>query len=97
VRGGEDLLVVAIGDTIVMKKLSAMSFDEVAKPIWRTVKAMGLSRGELDELVEEAKTKLVLDTNVWGSAFLAKGQASRVVQMAEDKLVQLSVSLENHR
>ena len=56
-RRGEDLLVVAIGDTIVMKKLSAMSFDEVAKPIWQTVKAMGLSGEELDELIEEAKTQ----------------------------------------
>lgn len=56
-RRGEDLLVVAIGDTILMKKLSAMSFDEVAKPIWRTVKAMGLSGEELDELIEEAKTQ----------------------------------------
>jgi len=57
VRRGEDLLVVAIGDTIVMRKLSAMSFDEVAKPIWRIVKAMGLSGEELDELIEEAKTQ----------------------------------------
>jgi len=57
VRKGDDLLAVAIGDTIVMKKLSAMSFDEVAKPIWRTVKAMGLSGEELDELIEEAKTQ----------------------------------------
>jgi bifunctional DNA-binding transcriptional regulator/antitoxin component of YhaV-PrlF toxin-antitoxin module len=54
---GEDLLVVAIGNTIVMKKLSAMSFEEVAKPIWRTVRAMGLSGEELDELIEEAKTQ----------------------------------------
>ena len=57
VREGEDLLVVAIGDTIVMKKLSAVSFDEVAKPIWRIVKAIGLSGEELDELIEEAKTQ----------------------------------------
>ena len=57
VRRGEDLLVVAIVNTIVMKKLSAMSFEEVAKPIWRTVKAMGLSGEELDELIEEAKTQ----------------------------------------
>jgi bifunctional DNA-binding transcriptional regulator/antitoxin component of YhaV-PrlF toxin-antitoxin module len=56
-REGEDLLVVAIGDTIVMKKLSAVTLEEVAKPIWRTVRAMGLSGEELDELVEEAKTQ----------------------------------------
>jgi hypothetical protein len=55
VRKGEGLLVVATGNTIAMKKLPAMSFDEVAKPIWRTVKATGLSRGELDGLIEEAK------------------------------------------
>jgi bifunctional DNA-binding transcriptional regulator/antitoxin component of YhaV-PrlF toxin-antitoxin module len=57
VREGEDLLVVAIGDTIVMKKLSAVTFREVAKPIWRTVRAIGLSGEELDELIEEAKAQ----------------------------------------
>jgi bifunctional DNA-binding transcriptional regulator/antitoxin component of YhaV-PrlF toxin-antitoxin module len=57
VREGEDLLVVAIGDTIVMKKMSAVSFKELAKPIWRTVRAMGLSGVELNELIEEAKTQ----------------------------------------
>ena len=57
VHEGENLLVVAIGDTIVMKKLSAVTFEEVAKPIWRTVRAMGLSGEELDELIEEAKTQ----------------------------------------
>ena len=56
VREGEDLLA-AIGDTIVMKKLSAVSFRGVAKPIWRTVKAMGLSREQLEELIEEARTE----------------------------------------
>jgi len=57
VREGEDLLVVAIGDTILMKKLSAISFEEVAKPIWGTVRAMGLSGEELNDLIEEAKTQ----------------------------------------
>jgi antitoxin PrlF len=57
VREGDDLLVVAIGDTIVMKKLSAVTFEEIARPIWRTVKAMGLTGEDLDELIEEAKTQ----------------------------------------
>jgi bifunctional DNA-binding transcriptional regulator/antitoxin component of YhaV-PrlF toxin-antitoxin module len=56
-REGEDLLVVAIGDTIVMKKLSAVTFEEVARPIWRTVRAMGLSGDDLDELIDEAKAQ----------------------------------------
>ncbi len=57
VHEGEDLLAVAVGDTIVMKKLSTISFEEVARPIWRTVKAMGLSGEDLDELIEEAKAE----------------------------------------
>jgi len=57
VREGEDLLVVAIGDTIVMKKLSDLTFEEVARPIWQAVRAMGLSGEDLDELIEEAKTE----------------------------------------
>jgi hypothetical protein len=56
-REGEDLLVVAIGDTIVMKKLSAVTFEEVARPIWRTVRAIGLSGDDLDELINEAKAE----------------------------------------
>ena len=51
-----NVLVVAIGETIVMK-LSAVSFEQVAKPIWRTVRTMGLSGEELDRLIEEAKTQ----------------------------------------
>jgi bifunctional DNA-binding transcriptional regulator/antitoxin component of YhaV-PrlF toxin-antitoxin module len=56
-REGEDLLVVAIGDTIVMKKLSAVTFEEVTRPIWRAVRAMGLSGDDLDELIDEAKAQ----------------------------------------
>ena len=55
IREGEDLLAVAVGDTIVLKKLSAVTFEEVARPIWRTVRAMGLSGDDLDELIDEAK------------------------------------------
>jgi len=57
VREGEDLLVVAIGDTIVMKKLSTVTFEEVARPIWRAVREMGLSGSDIDELIEEAKAE----------------------------------------
>jgi hypothetical protein len=57
IREGEDLLVVAIGDTIVMKRLSAVTFEEVARPIWRAVRAMGLSGDDLDELIDQAKAE----------------------------------------
>jgi bifunctional DNA-binding transcriptional regulator/antitoxin component of YhaV-PrlF toxin-antitoxin module len=56
-REGEQLLVVAIGDAIVMKKLASVTFEEVARPIWRAVKEMGLSGDEVDELIEKAKAE----------------------------------------
>jgi putative PIN family toxin of toxin-antitoxin system len=37
---------------------------------------------------------LVLDTNIWISAFLAHGPPSEIVQMAEDGLVQVFASVE---
>jgi len=37
---------------------------------------------------------LVLDTNIWISAFLAHGPPSEIVQMAEDGLIQVFASLE---
>jgi len=54
-REGDDLLVVAIGETIVIKKLSKMTFEEVARPIWKTVRELGLGEGDINALIEEAK------------------------------------------
>ena len=56
VREGEQLLVFVVGDAIVMKKLTSVNLEEVAGPIWRAVKEMGLSGKEVDELIEEAKS-----------------------------------------
>jgi AbrB family looped-hinge helix DNA binding protein len=57
VREGEHLLVVAIGDAIVMKKLASVTFEEVARPIWKALKKMGLSEEEIGEIIEEAKAQ----------------------------------------
>ena len=54
-REGDDLLVVAIGDTIVIKKLSKMTFEEVARPIWKTIRELGLGEEDINALIEEAK------------------------------------------
>ncbi|MGA2239759.1 MAG: putative toxin-antitoxin system toxin component, PIN family [Candidatus Bathyarchaeia archaeon] len=40
------------------------------------------------------RPRLVLDTNIWVSAFLARGPPSEIVQMAEERLVEVFVSLE---
>ena len=54
-REGDDLLVVAIGDTIVIKKLSKMTFEEVARPIWKTIRELGLGEEDINALIDEAK------------------------------------------
>jgi len=54
-REGDDLLVVAIGETIVIKKLSKMTFKEIAGPIWKTVRELGLDEEDINALIEEAK------------------------------------------
>ena len=40
------------------------------------------------------RPRLVLDTTIWISAFLARGPPSEIVQMAEERLVEVFVSLE---
>jgi putative PIN family toxin of toxin-antitoxin system len=40
------------------------------------------------------RPRLVLDTNIWISAFLARGPPSEIVRMAEERLVEVFVSLE---
>jgi hypothetical protein len=40
------------------------------------------------------RPKLVLDTNIWISAFLTHGPPSEIVEMAEDEEVQVFASLE---
>ena len=40
------------------------------------------------------RPRLVLDTNIWVSAFLARGLPPEIVQMTEERLVEVFVSLE---
>jgi hypothetical protein len=40
-----------------MKKIVNVNFADVARPIWRAVKRMGLSAAEIDELIEEARAR----------------------------------------
>jgi hypothetical protein len=51
------LRLVAIGETIIMKRLASVTFEEVSIPIWRAVNEMGLSGEEVDEFIEEAKAE----------------------------------------
>ncbi len=56
-KKGEKILAIAIGDTIVLKKIVDRSFEETMKPIWARVRRMGLMEEEINALIDEAKAK----------------------------------------
>ena len=56
-KKGEKILAIAIGDTIVLKKIVDKSFQETLKPVWKKVREMGLAEEYVNALIEEAKTK----------------------------------------
>ena len=56
-KEGEKLLAVAVGDTIVLKKIVDKAFAETMKPLWSRVRKLGLAEENIDALVEEARSQ----------------------------------------
>jgi AbrB family looped-hinge helix DNA binding protein len=56
-KKGERVLAIAIGDTIVLKKIVDKSFEETMKPVWAKVRQMGLMEEDVNVLIDEARTK----------------------------------------
>ena len=56
-KKGEKLLAIAIDDTVVLKKIVDKSFEETLKPVWNRVRQMGLSKEDINALIEEARDK----------------------------------------
>ena len=57
IREGERLLAIALGDTIVLKKIVDRTFEEAVKPIWIRIREMGLREEDIDAIIEEAKAQ----------------------------------------
>jgi AbrB family looped-hinge helix DNA binding protein len=57
-KKGEKILAIAIGDTVVLKKIVDKSFAETLKPLWNKVKQIGLTEEDVNDLVEEARAKV---------------------------------------
>ena len=56
-KEGEKVLAIAFDDTVVLKKMTAETFEETVKPIWNRVRKLGLTEEDVDALIQEAKTK----------------------------------------
>ena len=57
IRDGEKLLVLAADNSIVPKKVSAKTFEQLARPIWEKARQVGLSEAGVNAIIEEAKTR----------------------------------------
>ncbi len=54
-KKGEKVLAIAIDDTVVLKKIADRSFEESMRPVWERVRKMGLSEGDINAFIEEAR------------------------------------------
>jgi len=55
IKDGDTLLMLAADDSIILKKVSAKTFEQLARPIWQKARELGLSEREVDEIIKEAK------------------------------------------
>ena len=56
-KKGEKILVIAVDDMVVLKKIIDKSFEETMKPVWVKVRQMGLSEEDINALIDEARAK----------------------------------------
>lgn len=56
-KEGEKILAIAIGNTVILKKIVDKGFQETVTPIWNKVKQLGLTEEDVNVLIEEAKAE----------------------------------------
>jgi len=57
IKEGERLLAIALGDTIILKKIVDKTFEETVKPIWARARRIGLTEEDVDAIIREAKAQ----------------------------------------
>ena len=57
IKEGEKLLVIALGDTILLKKITGKTFEQTVKPVWDRVRQVGLTEEDVDAIIREAKAQ----------------------------------------
>jgi len=56
-KEGEKILAIAVGDTVVLKKIVDKTFEATVKPIWNRIREIGLTEEDVDALIQEAKAQ----------------------------------------
>jgi AbrB family looped-hinge helix DNA binding protein len=57
IKEGERLLAIALGDTIILKKIFDKTFEETFRPIWDRARRIGLTEEDINAIIEEAKAQ----------------------------------------
>ncbi len=57
IKKGERILAMAVGDTIILKKIVDKSFEETMKPLWARVRRMGLTEEDINALIDDARAQ----------------------------------------
>jgi AbrB family looped-hinge helix DNA binding protein len=57
IKEGEKLLIISIADTLILKRVSGKTFQETVERVWKKVRELGLTEGEIDALIQEAKVQ----------------------------------------
>ena len=58
-KEGEKVLVIALGNTIILKRIVDKTFEETVKPIWSRMRQIGLMEEDVYGLIQEAKAQSV--------------------------------------
>jgi len=56
-KEGEKVRAIALGNTIILKRIVDKTFEETVKPIWSRMRQIGLTEEDVDALIKEAKTQ----------------------------------------
>ncbi len=56
-KEGEKVLFLLEGDTLLMKKASAMSWEEITRPLHQAARLAGMKESEIPELVHRIRRK----------------------------------------
>jgi len=61
IRSGDQFFVFGKDNTVIFKKIERMvierTFDEIVKPIRKSVKELGISRDDVDTMIHEVRKK----------------------------------------
>ena len=61
-KEGEKVLAIAFDDTVILKKITAKTFEDTIRPVWNRLRKLGLTEKDVNALIKEARLEAVHNT-----------------------------------